>query len=124
MSPELAELLERNSSSVRLTDVNPLPGCDGALHIATLRHNREDVKLLVKHGADVNAKGEMGITPLHYAATFRDVAMVEVLMRLGADASLRNEWGQTAREVLERHRHELPRRAFTEMKQLLDGKRA
>ena len=41
------------------------------------------MKLLVESGADVDAVGSMGCTPLHHAAPFFEV--VRVLLDAGAD---------------------------------------
>lgn len=38
------------------------------LHIATLRGNRDIVDLLISAGADLEAKNDIGMTPLQYAA--------------------------------------------------------
>ncbi len=38
----------------------------------------------------------MGFTPLHNAAARGRLKSVEKLLQLGADPSLRNEWGDTA----------------------------
>ena len=48
------------------------------LHTAALRGSTEIVKLLLAHGADPNAKGQSGITPLLLAANegYRDVAIL------------------------------------------------
>ena len=54
------------------------------------------VKLLVTHGAQVNARDEMGKTALVHAVDRGDVAVVEALLQAGADASIADEKGTTA----------------------------
>lgn len=79
--------------------VNPLtyvsPDGDTCLHIAALRGNLRIVKLLVKAGLDVNRQGDMGYTPLHYAA---DRSVIRFLIQSGASASTVNEFGRKAIE--------------------------
>lgn len=58
-----------------------------ALHIACRSHNNYDmVKLLVKHGADVNAIGNTSIkyTPLFMAANMDDMNLFKLLLSMGA----------------------------------------
>ena len=47
--------------------------------------SKEIVEILISHGADINAKDESDITPLHYAAKNSDVQIVEFLISHGAD---------------------------------------
>jgi ankyrin repeat protein len=54
------------------------------------------IKLLLKHGADVNAKDAKGDSPLHHAAVFGDPEIVSALLRAGADRSARNSANETA----------------------------
>jgi FOG: Ankyrin repeat len=51
------------------------------------------VKLLLDHGAQVNAKNLMGETPLHLAVPYKD--SVEILLSRGADKRLKNFAGRT-----------------------------
>jgi ankyrin repeat protein len=62
------------------------------LHVATdwpghFPNNAETVATLVAHGADVNAKfaGRHSETPLHWAASSDDVAVIDVLLNHGAN---------------------------------------
>src|SRR5256885_15659816 len=41
---------------------------DTALHIAAAAHNPEMVRILLRAGADVDARNRRGAQPLHYAA--------------------------------------------------------
>ena len=57
-------------------------------------------KALIEGGADINYKGNDGSTPLHTAAFFCRVEIVEALLSKGADKSLRNNCGSTALESI------------------------
>ena len=67
------------------------------LHVAA-RHNTrpEVVALLIKAGADVDAKGKHGRTPLHRAARSNEnPEIVELLVKSGLDVDTRNSFGRT-----------------------------
>ena len=53
---------------------------------------------LLDSGADVNARAASGDTPLILAAIWDEQAMVEFLLSRGADATLKNHHGHTARK--------------------------
>ena len=53
-----------------LTDVNSTGmTCDTLLHSAVIIASIKDVDLLIRSGANVNAQGDLGDTPLHHAAS-------------------------------------------------------
>jgi ankyrin repeat protein len=54
---------------------------------------KDVAELLMAHGADVHAKEEDGLTPLHWAADSK--AMVEFLLVHGADVNAKDEDGRT-----------------------------
>ena len=54
---------------------------------------------VVTKGIDVNTKDNNGNTPLHLGCMSNTPAVVEILMELGADASIKNKNGDTARDV-------------------------
>jgi hypothetical protein len=56
--------------------------------------------LIDEHGASVNAQApRSAFTALHLAVFEGRVGVVEALLRRGADASLVNKWGETARKI-------------------------
>jgi len=53
------------------------------------------LKLLIKIGANVNAKDSYGYTPLLYASRYNKLEVVKLLLKAGADINVRNK-GDTA----------------------------
>jgi ankyrin repeat protein len=53
-------------------------------------------RLLIEHGADVNARMSDGKTALMFAAMFDRTEIIELLLEHGADASLQAGDGSTA----------------------------
>jgi len=71
-------------------------GLETPLHIAT-RHGYLDMaRLLVKHGAELEARDLRGDTPLHLASRFNQVALLEFLLRSGANVNAYDQGGWTA----------------------------
>ena len=91
-----AEFEERD-----LTDINqqPYPDADLLIHLVARVGSPDELDLLVKSGARVNAAGDMGFTALHNAAGTGRTENAEKLLALGADPDLRNEWGNTPEET-------------------------
>jgi ankyrin repeat protein len=65
------------------------------LHDAALNGKSEIVRLLIEHGADVNAMSEYN-TPLLIAATYGQIAVAELLIKSKADVNTRDSSGRTA----------------------------
>lgn len=57
--------------------------------------DRDEVRRLVREGADVTATAPDGATALHWAVYWDDVETAELLIRAGADANAANELGAT-----------------------------
>ncbi len=71
------------------------------LHTAAYFGPAAMIDLLVAKGAQVNARGDYdGWTPLHMAASAdEDAAVVQALLKAGADRTLKSQSGKTAREM-------------------------
>ncbi|MEI6809586.1 MAG: ankyrin repeat domain-containing protein, partial [bacterium] len=70
-------------------------GTFGPLHLAAERGDLDVVDLLIQSGADVNARGENGLTPLHRAAQMDRPEVVGRLLAKGADVNAKSEFGAT-----------------------------
>jgi uncharacterized protein len=69
------------------------------LHSAAAAHSVPIARVLLAHGAPVNARqgtGDLGFTPLMEAALNGQVEMVDLLLAHGADPALRDEKNLTA----------------------------
>ena len=55
------------------------------LHAAVAHRNAPITKVLLEHGADANAKQQLGVTPLHSAAHHGDSEIVKLLLNHQAD---------------------------------------
>ena len=70
-----------------------------ALQQAVANGHISVVRLLVTHGADVNAQDEEGQTPLHECARNGDAAVTKLLMEKGAQLEVRDDKGLTPLQV-------------------------
>ena len=69
---------------------------DRPLHIFAGRGDVGAVKALLAAGAQVNARGDLGLTPLGCAVTVaRSARVAEVLLDAGADPAARDEFGRS-----------------------------
>lgn len=83
------------------TPIDPMnykdSGGDSLMHIAVLRGDMVTVSLLLKAGLDPNTKGDMGNTPLHYAAEQKNPEIFAGLKKYGASSDIANDFGSLAR---------------------------
>jgi ankyrin repeat protein len=103
-STDLADaVMKRNGEAVRAllqrkADVNA-PQVDGttALHWAVRLDDLETADLLIRAGANVSAVNRAGATPMQLAALNGNAAMVEKLIKAGADSNVPlTQYGDTA----------------------------
>ena len=75
------------------------------LHAAVAARNAETMALLLEHGADPNARQQIGYTPLMGAASAGRNDMADLLLARGADPFLANDEGKTAADIAREHGH-------------------
>jgi ankyrin repeat protein len=104
MSYELNDVLKRCSDTaswfgVELHGVNSVNFMDDTpLHTVCTWGELESAKILIDAGADVNAKGDNGAPPLFNAVIGGNPKVIELLIKSGAKASLRNDDGRSVLE--------------------------
>jgi ankyrin repeat protein len=55
----------------------------------------EVAEMLLRHGADVNAKAGRGVIPLHEAARMKHLELARLLLKHGADVNAKDDRGET-----------------------------
>ena len=66
---------------------------DTLVHAAVGMNDCEGIKFLHDYGLDINARGDYLATPLFQAAESNYVGMVKLLLELGADPAIPNNYG-------------------------------
>ena len=90
--PAIAEALILGGADVQARSRNAMQ--NAPLHAAAAGRSRESVRILLEHGADVNAKQEAGWTALHAASQNGDVEMVGLVIAGGAHVHARADNNQ------------------------------
>ncbi|MDP9236857.1 MAG: ankyrin repeat domain-containing protein [Chloroflexota bacterium] len=89
-------LLERGADTEAVT-TNFLTNMP--IHAAAAGRHFENCRLLLEHGAHVNAQQHGGFTALHAAAQHGDRALAELFLSHGADASMATDESKTAPQI-------------------------
>jgi hypothetical protein len=111
MSADLGELLDRYSedytdfTGIYLEHANQagIGGEERPLHMAASDGLIDDIRILLREGADINAAGDIGLTALHFAAMKGHAAAVELLLERGADPTIQDEFGSDALSWARKH---------------------
>jgi uncharacterized protein len=77
------------------------------LYETVVNNHPDAARLLIERGSNVNAVDRRGMTPLLYAASadFGDSAMVDLLLKMGANPAARTREGLTAQGLARKYRH-------------------
>lgn len=102
--PAAACLLLESGAQVDAVAANPTQVMP--LHSAATARNLEAARLLLEHGAPVNARQQAGWVPIHAAAQNGDRPMVELLLKHQANPKLANDDGKTPAAVAREKGHE------------------
>lgn len=90
----------RTSNELKLTE-NPVSVKNLAINSfckAILQGDLETVKKLIELGEDVNKKS-LGMTPAMFAARYNKAEILQLLIENGADLSVKNDKGYTAKKL-------------------------
>lgn len=112
--PQAARTLLAHGAQINSPSNNPAKVMP--LHSAVASEQLELAEMLLKGGAQVNARQGGGFIPLHGAAQNGQMEMVRVLLEYGADPGLVNDQGKTPAETARENGH-------TEIAELLSGGR-
>lgn len=89
---QVLELLESNGLSVKSAQEDGT----NAFHWAIQNLNPYLIEVAKKYNADINQQDSEGMTPLHKAALIaEDDQILKLLIQLGADTSIKNEWEES-----------------------------
>eukprot|EP01132_Coremiostelium_polycephalum_P000747 gene747-925_t len=71
------------------------------LAIKAFQHQKEMILLLLTHGADINQQNQRtgGNTILHRSVRSNNLALVQFLLKKGADCHIKNQTGETALDI-------------------------
>jgi hypothetical protein len=89
---EVLEILKSRSINI---NIKGRKGTTPLMEAAEAGMDLKYVKILIDHGADVNAKNDDGMTALMFAVLNGKIEKMQLLISNGADVNAHNEWGQT-----------------------------
>ena len=88
------EILQKDPSQVHARTTGLVPN-NQPLHLAAWQGRKKLAKLFLNAGADINARGDSGRTPLCYAVENDSAALIKLLIERGADLNIRPDAGCT-----------------------------
>jgi ankyrin repeat protein len=115
MKPEMQAIFDFYAGHVVdiedfVKDINHLGPFDSLLHMAVRMSKLEHIQILVEAGADINAKDDMGFTPLHEAAFCGNAKAAELLLMLGARGDIKNQFNDTPLDTAAKAEADRPKR--------------
>jgi uncharacterized protein len=69
------------------------------LHMACTRAALDDVRILIEGGANVNARTDIGTTPLMRSIYSKNEEIIALLLNAGADPNLASKFGSSALSI-------------------------
>jgi ankyrin repeat protein len=96
---EIVKFLLENNADPNVASANSFHVAP--IHSACAISNFEIAELLIKSGADVNAKQMSGVTPLHSAAHNGQTKIAKLLIENGAEVNTKTEDGKSPLEMAE-----------------------
>jgi len=108
---DMAAFLIANGADVRIADENGQTALHGAVNRNNHRGDKALIKLLLKQGADINAKaastsvGWPGWTPFHVACRNGNKTIVEMLIAKGADINAKTDKDYTPLSLAKQKNH-------------------
>ncbi len=112
---KVARLLVHYGANVRWSNSYGYTLLHYAAVYARLKAACEISHFLLNQGANVNAVDNRGWTPLMYAISVKgNVDLVEILLKRGADATIRNNDGKKALDLVGRNKHTAALKALLE----------
>lgn len=71
------------------------------IHFASMLNDKKIVmNLIMEHKVDVNLQNKLGQTPLFYAIVSKNIEMVQTLIKHGANAKIKDNNGQSSRDLM------------------------
>ena len=92
-------LVHGGNPNLRARDTNETPLFD-----AVLPFGKDKLMILIEAGADIEARGHYGYTPLLAATNLDQFDIVFTLLEHGADYSVRSEYGRDLADLIALHR--------------------
>ena len=101
----MKHLLLTTIAAVLLVGCGPPETPGISIHIAAINGDIEAIKQHLAAGTDVNAKTDVGTTPLFYAAGDGHKEIAELLIAKGADVNAKNKFDSTPLDWAIRGKH-------------------